>query len=231
MRRRLILHETDFFANRFSLPTLSMVEYSSEYLLFISYSTTCFWIDWVCVYNQGLRFKRNCIIARKQKRYKHGASLQSSSKINHMLICIPWKFTTHDQLALPSKFCSLRLILLFRQLKYLLVAWTRQYEFLFLFLNLGKVAQNSTLLKCTNIWHFKRVEINATKFKISRIHFNSKASVVKAPYWGYPWTLAFSISFLTLFSHLLRVLNPSEIQRKLRGKKYSGANSTQASLV
>ena len=197
MRRRLILHETDFFANRFSLPTLSMVEYSSEYLLFISYSTTCFWIDWVCVYNQGLRFKRNCIIARKQKRYKHGASFQSSSKINHMLICIPWKFTTHDQLALPSKFCSLRLI----------------------------------LLKCTNIWHFKRVEINATKFKISRIHFNSKASVVKAPYWGYPWTLAFSIPFLTLFSHLLRVLNPSEIQRKLRGKKYSGANSTQASLV
>lgn len=70
MRRRLILHETDFFTNRFSLPTLSMVEYSSEYLLFISYSTTCFLIDWVHVYNQGLRFKRNCIIARKQKRDK-----------------------------------------------------------------------------------------------------------------------------------------------------------------
>ena len=137
MRTRLILHQTDFFANRFSLPTLLMVEYSSEYLLFISYSTTCFWIDWVRVNNQGLRFQRNCIIARKQKRYKHGASLQSSSKINHMLICIPWKFTTHDQLAIPSKFCSLRVIL-FRQLKYLLVAWTRQYEFLFLFLNLGK---------------------------------------------------------------------------------------------
>ena len=151
MRTRLIAHQTDFFANRFSLPSLLMVDYSSEYLLFISYSTTCFWIDWVRVNNQGLRFKRNCIIARKQKRYKHGASFQSSSKINHMLICIPWKFTTHDQLAIPSKFCSLRVILLFRQLKYLLVAWTRQYEFLFLFLNLGKVAQNSTLLKCSEM--------------------------------------------------------------------------------
>ena len=31
-------------------PTLSKVEYSPGYLLFISYSTICFWIDWVRVY-------------------------------------------------------------------------------------------------------------------------------------------------------------------------------------
>ena len=40
----------DIFAVSFSRPALSMVKYSSVYLLFISYSTICFWIDWIRVY-------------------------------------------------------------------------------------------------------------------------------------------------------------------------------------
>ena len=67
-----------------------MLEYSSAYLLFISYSTICFWIDWVHVYEdakiEGPRFKRNCIIAKEQKSDEHGASFQSLPKINRMLI-------------------------------------------------------------------------------------------------------------------------------------------------
>ena len=48
-----------------SRPTLSTAEYSSGYLLFISHSTFCFWINWVRMYikyvheNQGPQFERN----------------------------------------------------------------------------------------------------------------------------------------------------------------------------
>ena len=74
----------------FLRPTLSTVEYSSGYLLFISYSTICFWIDWVHVYeytkNEGPRFERNYVIAKKQKSDEHGESFQSLPKINRMLI-------------------------------------------------------------------------------------------------------------------------------------------------
>ena len=46
----------DFLAKSFPQPTLLAVEYSSGYLLFISYSTICFWIDWVCVHKY-MKFK------------------------------------------------------------------------------------------------------------------------------------------------------------------------------
>ena len=110
MRRRLILQEKyDLLAKGFLLPTLSTS------ILFI-----CFWIDLVRLLAttgntsavarytrvlkytkiQGRRFHRNCIIARYRKSDWHGTSLQSSPKINRMLIttliCIQWKFTTLD---------------------------------------------------------------------------------------------------------------------------------------
>ena len=91
MRRWLILHETGFTRWRFftSYFNLSTFECSSGYIVFISYSTICFWIDlvrvfsddrkYVCdrrlyarVYNykkiQGPRFKRNYIVAGDEKR-------------------------------------------------------------------------------------------------------------------------------------------------------------------
>ena len=46
--------------------------------------------------NQGPQFKQNYIICQRQKHDEHGASFQSSPKINPMLItrfiCIQWKF-------------------------------------------------------------------------------------------------------------------------------------------
>ena len=63
------------------------VEYSSGYLLF----NTSIWIH----ENQGPWFGENFIIAKKPKHIQLGGSLQSSLKINHMLItsciCIKWK--------------------------------------------------------------------------------------------------------------------------------------------
>ena len=49
MKRRLNRNRNtkqDLLAKSFSLPTLSTVEYSSGYLLFISCSKICLWIDW-----------------------------------------------------------------------------------------------------------------------------------------------------------------------------------------
>ena len=45
-------------------------------------------IEYACINtrNQGHPFERNYIIAKAPKRYKHGASFQSSPKINRMLI-------------------------------------------------------------------------------------------------------------------------------------------------
>ena len=48
MRRRFYT-EQDWLPKSFSLPTLSTVENSSAYLLFISSSTICFWIDLIRV--------------------------------------------------------------------------------------------------------------------------------------------------------------------------------------
>ena len=73
-----------------SRPILSTVDWSSGYLLFISYSTICSWLDWEHVYentkNQGPRFERNNIIAKEQIRDEYGVSYQSSPKIHRMLI-------------------------------------------------------------------------------------------------------------------------------------------------
>ena len=96
----------DFLPKKFSLPPLSTVEYYSGYLFSISYSTIC---EYACVNTR----KSRASIREKlhQKRDEHGASFQSTPKINRMLItrliCIQWKFTTPDQLASPSKFCLL----------------------------------------------------------------------------------------------------------------------------
>ena len=90
--------------------------------LFLNWLSTCVLIHG----KQGPRFERNYIITREQKRYEHGASFQSSSKLNRMLItrliCIQWKFATLDQLAdqlvSPSKFCSLRFFLFQRNQRF-----------------------------------------------------------------------------------------------------------------
>ena len=86
MRWWLIIFYTkqDLLAKGFSLPTLSTVEYSSGYLLFMCYSTICFY------------GRRAC--QRSKTCNEHGASSQSSPKLSRMLItrpiCIQWKFTT-----------------------------------------------------------------------------------------------------------------------------------------
>ena len=75
MRRWLILHETGFTRWRFltSYFNLSTVEYSSGYLLFISYSTICFWINLVRVLattgntSAIAGYTLACIITRKFK--------------------------------------------------------------------------------------------------------------------------------------------------------------------
>ena len=41
----------------------------------------------------------------------------------------------------------------------------------FLFLNLNKILKNSTLGKVACIWHIERVQIDATKFERTQIHF------------------------------------------------------------
>ena len=51
--------------------------------------------------NSRVWIRKNYVIGRKQKRNEHGASFQSSPKINCMLItrliCIKWKFTAPGQ--------------------------------------------------------------------------------------------------------------------------------------
>ena len=70
---------------------------------------------------------------KSRKRGEHSASFPSSPKINRMLytklLCIQWKFTTPDQLASPSKFCSLRLFFFFRPLKYLNLVFQSNQHF------------------------------------------------------------------------------------------------------
>ena len=44
-------------------------------------------------------------------------------------------------------------------------------EFSFLFLNLNKILKNSTPWKVACIWHFERVQIDASKFERTQIHF------------------------------------------------------------
>ena len=112
-----LLTKQDFLAKAFHFLqcTLSMVKYSSRYLLFILYLMICFWIDWEHVYKYSTRKSRawipeklhHCRKKRKQKKGdEHGTSFQSSLKINctlnTRLICIQWKFTTLDELASPS---------------------------------------------------------------------------------------------------------------------------------
>ena len=75
MRRWLILHETGFTRWRFftSYFNLSTVECSSGYIVFISYSTICFWIDLVRVLattgntSAIAGYTLACIITRKFK--------------------------------------------------------------------------------------------------------------------------------------------------------------------
>ena len=67
-----------------------MVENSSGHLLFISYSTICFWID-----------KNACVNTQKSRKYDEGGmSFQLSPKINRILITrlifIRQQFTTPD---------------------------------------------------------------------------------------------------------------------------------------
>ena len=59
--------------------------------------------------------------------------------------------------------------------------WTHDDKFFFLGSSLGEVLKDSTLVKCTYIFH---VGINAEKFEKTRIRFNSDVPVVifKAPY-------------------------------------------------
>ena len=107
----------DFFTKFFSRSSLSTVEYSSGYLLSISYSTICFWIDWVHVYKdakiKGLDSRE--IKSLPKSKNVMSVTFQSSPKINRMLItrliCIKWKFTTPDQLTSPSKASSQRFFL------------------------------------------------------------------------------------------------------------------------
>ena len=56
----------------------------------------------------------------------------------------------------------------------------RQHEFFFLYLNLSSVPDESTPGKYANIWHFRRIGINATKFEKTRIHFKSDISAAVA---------------------------------------------------
>ena len=95
MRRRLFSMKLDFYAKSFSFPTLSMVEYSSGYLLFISYSTICFWIDWVCKYKytkiKGLDLGEITSLPNR-KNMMNRACYFSHHRLTR-LICVQWKFT------------------------------------------------------------------------------------------------------------------------------------------
>ena len=87
---------------------------------FVSYSIDDLLPNWLSTRvqiheNQRPRFGRSYIITNEKKKPdEHGASFQSSPKIDSRfitrLICIQWKSTTPDQLASPSKLYSLRLI-------------------------------------------------------------------------------------------------------------------------
>ena len=73
----------DFLPISFSRPTLSTVDYSSGYLLFISCSTICFWIDWVRVKNsrKPMASIREKLHHCQRAKNEHGVSFQSSPTI------------------------------------------------------------------------------------------------------------------------------------------------------
>ena len=121
----------DFTAKSFSRPTLSTVEYSSGYLLFTSYSKIFSeLIEYVCIDTRkssaSIRQKLY-IIAKQQKRDEHGASFQTSPKINRMLItrliCIQRNFITPNQLASPidRRFAHYKRFFFFSTTKYSLL--------------------------------------------------------------------------------------------------------------
>ena len=97
------LHETRFPRYKFFTSYFIDGRVFFRVFTFLSYSTICFCIDWVRVYrytkSKGLH--SSCIISKEPKRDKHGASLQSSPRINRMLttrlisiagICGPTRF-------------------------------------------------------------------------------------------------------------------------------------------
>ena len=103
MRRRLILQlKQDFVTKSLSRPPLSTAEYSSGYLRYISNSTICFWIDWVCVYKytqiKGLDSREITSLPEIKNLMNNSASFYSWPNINCMLItrliCIQQKFST-----------------------------------------------------------------------------------------------------------------------------------------
>ena len=79
------VHETGFPRQTCFTSYFTDGRVSFRILIFISYSTICFWIDWVrvCKY---MKIKDLDSRAKEQKRDERGASFQSSPKINCMLI-------------------------------------------------------------------------------------------------------------------------------------------------
>ena len=100
----------NFLAKSFSHPSLTTVKYSSGYLLFILYSTICFWIDWICAYKY---MKIKGFDSREVTSFpKSKNAMNMVRHFNHRQkkeTCILITFGTKkvyntDQLASPSKF-------------------------------------------------------------------------------------------------------------------------------
>ena len=100
-----------FLAKKFSLPTLSTVEYSSGYLLFIWYLTICFWIDLLHLYKytkiKVLDSREITSLPETKKMWWtwHVISVIAKNKqhTQHQThLHVQWKFTTPNQLASPS---------------------------------------------------------------------------------------------------------------------------------
>ena len=87
MRKQLILHKQDFLTKSFSCPTLSRVKYSSGYLLFISHSLICFWIEYTCINTRKSMpsiWEKFHHCQRTKMWWTIGASFQPSPKKSHL---------------------------------------------------------------------------------------------------------------------------------------------------
>ena len=120
---------------------------------------------------------RICVNKRKwRKRDENGASFQSSLKINRMLItrllCIQWKFTTPDQLASPSEFCSFNDCSFFRPLTYSLVPMERNQHFQAIEFVDRPIPEKLDIFCSFLFWGHEvlQVECVTVKYKVNRIN-------------------------------------------------------------
>ena len=99
--------------SRHNFMSLTAVKYSSGYLLFTSYSMTCFRVDWVHMFQykiiKGLDSREITSLPNRKKvmnmAHHFNHRLKKHMLITRLICILQWKFITPFQLDSPSKFC------------------------------------------------------------------------------------------------------------------------------